>query len=132
LRAAQEFAQHERFLPGINVAFIPVANPDEKVKISISKGGQVVLRSKHVTTRSLRLSARKLVDDPEKHVNAVIRREPDAKRFTIQAGKYEIPRSFSRKQIASGVARYVARYDNEDANNYFGNWMHGLSAHQFH
>lgn len=129
LAQAQEFAQHERKLPGLKVAFI-ASNGQDKVHLSYNKSG-VKAKNSNVEITHIRLSLQGLLNDPEAYVSKRISGHP-AKSFTVQAGRYEIPASFSRDRIAQGVARYVAKYDNEDKNNYFGNWLHGVFAYQFH
>ena len=130
LKKAQEFAQHEKSLPGLKVAFIPT-NGIEKPRISFNKKGELTASTRHVTTNLIQFDKRKLITDPIAHVNQVIKRDKRAKRFTILAGKYEIPNSYSRGVIANQVAKLTERYKSEDKNNYFGNWMHGLASHHF-
>ena len=130
LRQAQNFAQHEKRLAGLKVAFIPNAG-NERLKISFDKNGDMVARGSHVTTKTLALDEAKLLLDPESHVNDVIKREPNADRFTALCGRYEIPVSQSRATIGEFIARLSGRYADADANNYFGNWLHGLAAHSF-
>lgn len=129
LAAAQEFAQHEKKLPGLKVAFL-ATDGREKVSLSFNKSG-VKAKSRYVDKEYIRLSIKGLLRDPKAHTEQRVAFHP-AKSFTIQAGRYEIPRSFSKDLIGEGVAKYVNRYSNEDANNYFGNWLHGVFAYQFH
>lgn len=130
LKKAQQFAQHEKNLPGLKVAFVPVAN-EMKPKIRISKKGEFSVQTEYVKTNNLQLNKRQLLKNPIAHVNKVIATDPTAKRFTILAGKYEINRTYDRERIGEGVAFYVNKYSNAKANNYFGNWLHGLAAHHF-
>lgn len=126
---AQEFAQHEKVLPQLKVAFVPT-NGHEKLKIRFTAKG-VIAKSEHVTIEHIRLSTNALLRDAAAHVNERIK-STTAKQFTIQAGRYEIPAGFAREVIGAGVARYVSKYGNADKNNYFGNWLHGVFAHTFH
>lgn len=130
LKTAQKFAQHEKKLPGLKVAFIPT-NGDEKTKIEFTKKGQLIAKTKHVRTEHIDLDEDALLEDAFAHVNKRIKKYKSAKRFTILAGKYEIPRTYSREKIAEGVNHFVAKYSDDTANNYFGNWLHGLAAHHF-
>jgi hypothetical protein len=130
LEKAQQFAQHEKRLPGLKVAFVPTADY-LKPKIKFDKRGNISVDTQYVHTTGLRLNKRKLLKNAKKHVEDVIREAPDAQRFTILAGKYEINKTFSRTRIGEGVAFYVEKYGEDKGNHYFGNWLHGLSAHQF-
>ncbi len=129
LKEAQEFAQHEKALPGLKVAFIPT-DGENKLKITFTEKG-ISAKSENVDTTRIRLSVSGLLRDPEAHVNERIKTYPQ-KSFSIIAGRYEIPASFTRETIGKGVARYVTKYNNPDANNYFGNWLKGVTAYSFH
>lgn len=130
LKKAQEFAQHEKQLPGLKVAFVPT-NGKDVPKIRFNKDGDIVATTEHVTTRVLSLNTRELIADPIGHVEKVIAQDKQAKRFTALCGRYEIPVSQSRATIANFIANLTAKYSNEDANNFHGNWLHGIAAHHF-
>lgn len=133
LHEAQEFAQHEKQLPGLRVAFIPT---DGKNKVSLkftSKG--VKGKTKHVEISDVKLSVTQLLINAEKHVNERITGNP-AKQYTVQAGRYEIPQPHLPSTIAKYVAKLVSRYSDaggvtKDSNHYFGRWLHGLKAYEF-
>ena len=129
LIAAQEFAQHEKRLPGLKVAFIP-SDGTHDVHVRFNSKGEIVAKTSNVKITTVRLSKRKLIEDAESHVRDKIRNHP-AKQFTIQAGRYEIPNPYLPDTVPKAVARLVARYGDDDKNNYFGNWLHGLKAYQF-
>lgn len=129
LTKAQQYAQHEKQLKGLKVAFIPT-NGIEKPKISFNKSGDLIAETKHVKTEFIPFDPDLLVDDPENYTRDLID-DIDAKRFTILAGKYEIPNSYSKSRLPANVAKLAGKYGNPDLNNYFGNWMVGLSAHTF-
>ncbi len=128
LAAAQEFAQHEKRLPALKVAFVPT-NGTEKFVLHYNKGGVKASNSK-VEVTLIRLAVSGLLGDAAKYVQNKVRNNP-ARSYTIKAGKYEIPQAFDKERIGPAVARFVARYNNEEANNYFGNWLHGVSAYHF-
>lgn len=133
LRAAQEFAQHEKLLPGLKVAFIPTDGAN-RVELHFNKSG-VKGKTKHVTISDVRLSVSQLLINAEKHVNERIQGNP-AKQFTVQAGRYEIPQPYLPSTVGKAVARLVARYGAESGigpsdNHYFGRWLHGLKAYEF-
>jgi len=129
LSKAQEFAQHEKSLPGLKVAFIPT-NGEAKPKIRFRKG-RFTISTKHVTSRLLQFDKAELVRDPIGHTIDVMSQDEHAKRFTILAGKYEIPNSYARSILPEQIAKLTDRYGNLELNNYFGNWMHGLASHTF-
>lgn len=128
LHEAQAFAQHGANLPGLKVAFLPT-DGNNKMQLRFSKKG-VTGKTKNVIMSDVRLSVRQLLRDPEGHVNARILGNP-AKQFTIQAGRYEIPRPYLPESVAKAVAKFVSAYSDPEENNYFGNWLHGLKAYQF-
>ena len=130
LKKAQEFAQHEKRLPGLKVAFIPT-NGIEKPKIRFTKAGELIAETEHVRTRFLEFDPLELIDDPKAHTNEIIEQDKQAKSFTILAGRYEIPNSYSRARVGEWVAKFAEKYSNTEANNHFGNWMVGLNAHHF-
>jgi len=130
LQRAQEFAQHEKRLPGLKVAFIPT-DGEHRPKIRVNKKGEITATTDHVITRGLELDTFELLENPVEHVNAVIAGHPDAKSFTVKAGRFEIPQPHSRATIANYVARLTARYYAGAGHHYHGNWLHGLSSHQF-
>lgn len=128
LYEAQAFAQHGEKLPGLKVAFLPT-DGSHKMQLRFGKRG-VTGKTKNVIMSDVRLSIRQLLADPEGHVNARILGNP-AKQFTIQAGRYEIPRPYLPGTVARAVAKLVSAYSDEESNHYFGNWLHGLKAYQF-
>lgn len=131
LKTAQDFAQHDKRLPGLKVAFIPVANPAEKTKIRFSKTGELIATTEHVRTRMLPLDTAKLIKDPIAHVKEVVGLDKQAKRFTALCGRYEIPVSNSRETIPEFIAKLTTKYSNQEAGNFHGNWLHGIAAHHF-
>ena len=130
LKKAQEFARHEKQLPGLKVALIPTSGV-ENPKIRFNKKGELIAETEHITTRFIQFDKLALIENPIDHVNDVIKDDKRAKSFTILAGRYEIPNSYSRSRVAVWVAKYAEKYSNPDANNYFGNWMIGLNAHHY-
>lgn len=128
LDEAQAFAQHEQRLPGLKVAFLP-SDGAHRIKVRFTKRG-IRAQTHNVVITDVKLSVRQLLIDPEKHVNARIAGNP-AKQFTIQAGRYEIPRPYLPETVARGVSRLVAAYSDKESNHYFGRWLHGLKAYEF-
>lgn len=130
LKTAQEFAGHDPKFKDIKVAFIPVTNHDVKVKVT--KFG-VTVETTHVKTAYITFDHKKLIKDPIKYVSEIVKREhPKAKTFNIRVGYkgiYEIQKGAQIKNIGRKVAYYMAKYDNKEKNNYWGNWLHGLNAY---
>jgi hypothetical protein len=131
LAKAQKYAQHEKSLPGLKVAFIPT-NGKDKPKIRYNNKSELIVSTKHISSRLLEFDKNELIKDAKSHVEKVIKRDKTAKRFTILAGKYEIPNSYSRSIVPEQVVNLALKYSAPEANNYFGNWMVGLTAHHFH
>lgn len=130
LKKAQEFAQHEKRLPGLKVAFIPT-NGTEKPRIRFTKDGEITATTEHVTTRVVQLDMMQLIEREADYIKVVVAENPDAKSFTVLCGRYEIPVGVSPSRLPAYVGKLTAKYSNVDANNYFGNWLHGLAAHHF-
>lgn len=133
LQRAQQFAQHEKRLPGLKVAFIPTDGAN-RVRMTFNKK-EVVAHTKHVTTRHIEFDVAQLLIDPESYVERRIK-SVDAGQFTIQAGKYEIPQGYIKSTVPKAVARLTMRYGeaggvDEDNNHHFSRWLHGVFAHTF-
>jgi ribosome modulation factor len=133
LKKAQKFAQHEKRLPGLKVAFIPTDGAN-RVKLSFNKSG-VTAHTKYVNTRHIEFDAAQLIEDPEGYVERKLR-NVNAGQFTIQAGKYEIPQGYIKSSVPKAVARLTMRYGEasgveEDNNHHFSRWLHGVFAHTF-
>lgn len=126
LRIAQEYGGgHDKH---IKVAFIPTA--DEKPKLLFNKSGMVV-REKYITTRFGEFDIDALIQDHKKEVRRVTKKFRKAKRFKIAAGPHMIENTYSASIIPDEVDDLMQKYKNEEANNYFGNWMRGLYAFEF-
>lgn len=131
LKKAQEFAQHEKQLPGLKVAFIPVSNTKKKTKIRFTKKGELITENDHVRTRFLEFDPMQLIENPVEHAKAIVAKDPAGKAFSILAGRFEIPNTYDRELLPIWVGRFAEKYSNSEANNYFGNWMVGLNSHHF-
>lgn len=129
LKTAKQFAQHPKGLPGLKVAFIPLADKD--AKIVFDKKRRLVVKTRHVSTHDIQFDFNLLVDDPVKHINDLVNEHPNAKAFTIKADEHEIPGSFSRSMLSQGVIELMEKYGEVSSNNYFGNWLFGAKAHTF-
>jgi hypothetical protein len=128
LKKAQQYAQHEKQLPGLKVAFIPTNG--KKVKVKFDNSGEIAVSSENVTTRVIELDTDELLFDAAGHVaDKIKRRKEDS--FTVLAGRYEIPVGLNKATLPNYVANLTAKYSSENENNYFGNWLHGIAAHRF-
>lgn len=140
LRAAQQFAQHEEFLPEINAAFIPVADP-ESAKLKIRRGKQLrfSVRERGIERESLPFSPFKLARNPAAHIKETLAQEPTATHFAIQAGKYEISAALTRERVAPRVLTLMERYapggkdykQYRHSSNHWSEWLHGLNVYRF-
>jgi hypothetical protein len=72
LKKAQQFAQHEKQLKGLKVAFIPT-NGIEKPKITFNKAGDLIAETKHVRTEFIPFDPELLIDSPRRICESVNR-----------------------------------------------------------
>jgi len=128
LKKAQKLAGHPSGFPLFKVAFIPTSG--EPVKIKWTKSGMKIV-GKFVTSEPLLFDPFRLVENPEAEVNRTTALAPKAKQFSIMCGEHLIPQTESRNNVPREVNRLTAKYANEDKNNFFGNWLIGLTAHEF-
>lgn len=128
LKLVKNFAQQPDGFSELKYAFVPNNGP--KVKIKVNKKGKVTTYNEHVTSEVIWLDKEQLLIDPEKHVSDLIK-NTKFKRFTVQADVYEIPRSLDRYHVGKYVSSLMAKYGDEDANNYHGNWLNALIGHRF-
>ena len=129
LKKAQKYAQHEKPLRDLKVAFIPT-NGSDKPEISFNKNGDIIVKFRDMRVDFIAFDPVALAENPEHHAQELIA-DANAKRFIILAGKYEIPHSYSKSRVPSAVAKLAGRYSNPLLNNYFGNWLVGLAAYNF-
>jgi hypothetical protein len=137
LKAAQEFAQHENRLKGIDVAFIPT-NGNEKRKIKFDKNNNITAISEFVETRVLPINPLEITsqDSAENYISELIKDAPDAKSFTVLTGNYEIPAGQSRNSLPRYIGRLVQKYaivddEGNKANKHYDNWLFGVAAHNY-
>lgn len=139
LEQAQHFAQHEKRLPALKVAFLP-SNGTDHITLSFGKNGPIA-RTKYVTTNYVAFNKDALIVNADDEVNRKLL-NVNAQQFTIAAGKYEIPRGMIRATVNAEVKRLMARYDGVNnayraqtarrrSNQYWGNWLHGVRVYQY-
>lgn len=129
LKQAQQFAQHEKNLPGLKVAFIPTDGVSP-VKLRFNKKGEISAVSEYVTTRIIKLDTDALLKDAAKHVASRIKNRVENS-YTVLAGRYEIPVGLTKATLPNYVEKLTTKYNKEKGNSYHGNWLHGVAAHQF-
>jgi len=128
LEMAQAYARHDKAKPKFDVAFVPTADPHAKLTF---KKDRVLIKSKHVTETVLFFDLSKLAKDAQREIERTIAREPNAKDFVIMAGKYLFNGGLSRSLVPEKVQMLMAKYNNEESNNYYANWLFGVVAAQY-
>jgi len=129
LSKAQKYGQHEKVLKDLNTAFIPTSGQD--IRLTFDKNNNIKVISKHVRSSFIEFDPLELAWDPYAYTNESIKKNKKAKAFTVLAGRYEIPQVSTRALIADTVNNLCAKYSEDTKNNYFGNWLIGLNAHEF-
>jgi len=150
LRKVQQAAQHDEFPKNLKVAFVPSSSQKARVKIRITKKGNVKfkqgsVRREVIDFASYGYAPEDLALDPGAVVEDVARQVP-ANRYKIQAGEHEVNQgrsigrmgsSFQRNKLKEAVMKMVNYYsaDRFDVNNknssYFGNWLFGIVGYTF-
>lgn len=137
LKAAQAFSQHETKSP-FNVAFVPTA--DINAKIKVSKSGKVTIRNKFVTQGFSAFNTRRLVIDAEKEIRRAMAEHPKAERFIIKTGEYHYNGPMPREKIVEMGLKFVERYAPGGdkfkeyaggSSNHFENWLIGLETYTY-
>jgi len=130
LKAVQNFSQHAPHYPKIKVAFVPgIVKPE----ITVKKSGQVIARDKihGVTKRTVLFNKIALITDTDVEIRRAIDADLESKAFRIMAGNFEIGNVYGRSVLPDTLNRLMARYDNTDKNNFYGNWLHGIIGYDF-
>lgn len=130
LRPVQEFSQHTEGHPKLKVAFVPGV---EKTEIRVTDEGQVISKDyRHgVTKKTVKFDKLAIVTDTENEIQRVLDRHPELTDFRIMAGNFEIGKVYSKRVVPGEIQKLMSRYNVEEANNYFGNWLHGIIGYQF-
>lgn len=150
LRKVQQAAQHDEFPKNLKVAFVPSSSQKEKVKIRITRKGNVKFKQGSVSRDVIDFSSygytpEDLALDPGGVVEDVAKQVP-ANRYKIQGGEHEVNQgrsigrmgsSFPLEKLKEAVRKMVNYYSAErfDADNknssYFGNWLFGVVGYNF-
>lgn len=128
LKKAQMIGRHDEGPIKFDVAFVPTADPKARL---VFKGNEVFLKTKHVTERYLFFNKAALTADPEREIARQLGRAPEAKQFVVMAGKYLWNGGLARSHVEQKVLNLMDAYNNPDANNFYGNWLHGLVSAQY-
>ena len=131
LKVAQQYSQHEVYLKGLKVAFVPT---DGKTKPKLkfdAKNKTMSVSGSHVKSKNLSFDMQKLIENPLEHVKETLKNDPTAKNFTLQAGAFEIPGAMEADFVPEEIIARMRKYGDKDKNNYFGNWLYGLKSHTF-
>ncbi len=136
LKRLQEAAQHKRQIKGLKVAFMPVADPEQPVKITYTKQA-VKVKQKRVGKWYIKFNKKRLLTDPDKEVRQKVAKHP-AKVYNIGAEHYFIRDPlYSAAEVAKEVKRLQEKYNEQDYDpddpnsSYHGNWLDGLIAYNY-
>lgn len=130
LNTATNYAHPDVKLKGLTTAFIPT-DGKAGTRVSISKKGELKVKSKYVEQHYIPLNKKSLAKDAEKHVKDEIKKYPSANNFLIRCGAYEIQQPAGRHNVGKRVSDLTKQYGDKKENNYFENWLHGLTANKF-
>ncbi len=129
LTQVQQLAGQDTKLKLFKVAFVPKTSPQQKIRFN--KDGEPYVKSVYVKATFIPLDPERLAEEnPSEYVNSLIGNREE-KSFSIQAGDYEIPATYSKDVIGKAVSKLCLKYNNEDSNNYFANWLGGIFANKF-
>lgn len=136
LKRLQEASQHKRKIKGLKVAFVPVADPEEPVKISYRKDA-VVVKQRRVGKWYVKFNKKNLLTDPDAEIRRVLAKHP-ARVYNIGAEHYFIRDPlYSIQEVQREVERLQNKYNDEkydpdDTNSKFhGNWLDGVIAYNY-
>lgn len=128
LKAVQKYSRHSTNLRDLKVAFVPISGT--QVKIKVTKSGKVTTETTHVKNEFIEFDPFLLIEDPRGHAEESIAGSK-AKSFTIAAGEFEIPTGYNEDSVIDRIEALSARYGDDTKNNYFANWMFGVTAHSY-
>ena len=129
LKKVQAFGGQDTRLKEFKVAFVPKTSKHQKIKFD--KKGEVYTKSNYVKTNFIEIDQEELIDENLATIVYEKVKNRSEKRFTIQAGDWEIPNTYGKKQVGQKLAQLALEYGNETANNFIGNWCKGIYAHDF-
>lgn len=133
LQLAQAYGHREKGRTKFDVAFIPVADPNAKLKF---KKDRVEIRSKYVTETVLYFNMRNLTANSKAEIDRVLNKDKKAKQFVILAGDYLYNGGLARSLVEGRILELMARYSPggseymTSGNNHYKNWLFGLMAYE--
>lgn len=135
LKAAVDYTQQEKFLPGQKAALFPY-QPGESQSVKISRKGRVRVMRGGIGTVKVRFSKQGMIEDPEAEVIDALNRMPDgAIKYKIMMGPHESIGSWSESEVVNEVMSLISRYDDpslgtdDPHSQYYSNWVTGLAGY---
>lgn len=130
LAKAQRYAGHTA--KGLRVAFVPW---DGEHKPQLKIKGDTVVDTTNGQRRQVFLFPDSFANDAAegnylKHVSKAIKRAKGATAFGVVCGLAESRELFNGEGLAKRVAELIEAYGDVEANNWFGNWLHGIIAYK--
>ena len=101
-------------------------------EIGIRNGVPVIINKKLGYYReTIEINKKALADDAEGTIKYVLDNtvDPDYKYIKIIAGKQTVGAYKGTESLTSAVIKLQNKYNDPDANNYYGNWLDGISVY---
>lgn len=144
IRAVQKFAQHGAYPPELKVAIIKVAYPQEAATVTVDpKTLDVTVTERGVSRRSrdfaeFDIDMARLEADPRGEITAMVKQIPASQMYGIQAGPYEVNRTYTMRGVVTGVINLMNKYSEEQGHkpedknsSHWSNWLGGIVAYEY-
>jgi hypothetical protein len=143
IHAVQKFAQHGTYPPELKVAIIKVAYPEEKAEVEVDPDTMVVtVTERGVSRRTHDFADYVDYDDlenfPRDTIKAMIAAVPESKMYGIQAGQYEVDRTYTERGVTTAVINLMNKYSegkghnpNDKNSSHWLNWLGGIVAYEY-
>ncbi len=129
MKIAKIFSQQNYAPTKFDVAFLPAVPDGAKIKI---KGGQLIVENKYLTEYKIFFDMTKLAENPEKHINEIIKENSHIDVFVILAGLHEyngpLPPTRVHEYVIEKMNKYSAGTPVTN-NHHYQNWLFGLSGY---
>ena len=136
LKRLQQAAQHGKTIKGLKVAFVPVADPENKIKIKYTKSA-VKIQENKVGKTYIEFDKEKLITSPKQEIRAKVDANP-ARVYNVGNEHYFINTPlYDVAEVEEEVLRLQNKYnsdrfDPDDPNShYHGNWLDGLIGYNY-
>lgn len=129
LAKAMQYSGQNKKLSEFKAALIPTPG-QSKVKVKFNKAGRLRVESQYSSSTVVPLYIDQLLTRPDAHIAEQLA-SVDGNAFTIMADIHEIPQVVDRELVAREVGKLMMKYSDDEKNNWFGNWLHGLRSHTF-